>query len=300
MTRTVLVAGAAGRVGRLVARRLADRGITVRRLLRTMPADGMPGRHGSLVGDFNDATCMAGAFAGTDAAFLYAPAPGAGKAVMQAARQAGVRHVVLLSSASVTKAPPGVNPIAERHREAEGALQSAGLAWTFVRPDTMASNCLQWAPDIRQQARVYTAYPESLRCPVHEDDIALLAVESLLDDRHQGHAYDITGPELLSIREQVQCIARHLGTGVQCVAIPDAQAVARMLSSSPGLTPTGAARLLDYLRRSVTAPPHLSDDFRRAIGQTPRRFDDWVGENLAAFQAAPTAPRAPPRREVGT
>lgn len=279
----ILVTGAAGRVGRCVARRLAAQGLPLRLLVQR--AGSAPDVQGgeAVVGDFNDPRRMAQVFAGIDAAFLYAPQTGASPAVFGAARAAGVRRVVLLSSASVFKAPPGPNPIAERHRAAEGAAQAAGLACTFIRPDTMASNCLQWAAGIRDEGRVCTAYPEALRNPVHEDDLALLAVQSLLSDAHAGRAFYVTGPQVLSIREQARTIAGLCGRELQCVELAEPEAMAHMLAETPGLAPAAAERLLDYLRKSQTVRPPVSEDFRRATGLVPRSFADWVRDNLQAF-----------------
>lgn len=279
----ILITGAAGRVGRNIARRLARENVDVRLMfsspqeLATMPvAD-------SVLGNYNDPEQMLQVFKSIDAAFVYAPDVHASEALFNAAREAGVRQVVLLSSASVTKAPPGANPIAERHRIAENAVSSAGLEWTFIRPDTLASNCLQWAPGIRTERRVYAPYPESMRSAVHEDDIAMLAVTSLLDTQNVGRVFEITGGHLLSVREQVNTIAEHLGTQVECMQISHEEALLRMTANS-AQSPQAAARILDYLKKSVTAPPRITSEFEQATGRAPRSFSEWVADNLGDFQ----------------
>lgn len=280
----ILVTGAGGRVGRHVARRLAGENVALRLLFRSTPAHAALANGEIVMGSYNEPAQMAKAFKSVDAIFMYAPDAQASHAVFHAAREAGVRQVVLVSSASVTKAPPGANPIAERHRIAEAAAQAAGLDWTFIRPDTMASNCLQWAPSIRDERRVYTPYPESMRSAVHEDDIALLAVESLLGAEHIGRAFEVTGAELLRIREQVHCIAAHLGSAVECVPISHEEAVQRMATAETGLSPQAAARVLEYLKKSVTVPPRITDDYARATGRVPRSFSEWVGDNVGCFR----------------
>lgn len=284
--RKILVTGAAGRVGRHVVRRLVGENVALRLLLRSPPAqtDGASGE--VVVGDYNDAAQMAKACNRVDAVFMYAPNTQASSAVFRALREAGVRQVVLLSSASVSKAPPGANPIAERHRAAETAAQAAQLDWTFIRPDTMASNCLQWAASIRDEGRVYTPYPESMRNPLHEDDIALLAVASLLSGEHSGRAFDVTGSALLRVSDQVDAIATELGRTLECVRISHAQALARMAATSPGLSDQAAARLLDYLQKSVTVAPRITDDFARATGHAPRTFSEWARDNIDQFTSA--------------
>ena len=285
----VLVAGAAGRVGLGVARRLALDGADLRLLVHTPTALNLPPDQDVVTANFNDAACMADVFFGVDAAFMYAPDPTSSKAVFRAAKSAGVRKVVLLSSASVFKAPPGANPIAERHRIAEDAVRDAGLEYVFIRPDTMASNCLQWAADIRTEGRVYTPYPESLRNPVHEDDLAHFAVTALRTDMPTDRAFHITGPQVVSIKYQVNCIAGHLGTAIECTYISEEEAVARLAQPPSKLPPLAALRLLEYLKKSVAVRPDITDDFAHFTGYVPRSFSDWVSDNLAAFRqsAAP-------------
>ena len=50
-------------------------------------------------------------------------------------------------------------------------------------------------------------FPEAAWWPVHERDVADVAVTTLLQDGHHGKAYDLSGPELLTRREQVDAIA---------------------------------------------------------------------------------------------
>ena len=282
----VLVAGASGRVGHHVARRLRAQGRALRLLLRPEEARGFCPEDGDEVvtGDFNSPDSMAEAFTGVDAAFMYAPDADASPAVFGAARACAVQRIVMLSSASVVKAPPGPNPIAERHRAAEAAVRAASLGFTFIRPDTMASNCLQWVQSIRADGCVYTACPNSMRNPVHEDDVALLAALALQSDAHAGRAYFVTGPQVLRIRDQVDAIAAQLGETITCVRIEEEDALARSMLASPGLSRAAAQRLLDYLRKSVTVKPDVSDEFGEATGCAPRPFSDWVCDHLDAFR----------------
>lgn len=291
--RKILVTGAAGRVGRQVVRRLAGENVALRLLLRSPPEQAGVASGEVVVGDHNDAEQMAKACNTVDAVFMYAPETQCSRAVFQAMREAGVRQVVLLSSASVIKAPPGANPIAERHRAAEAAAQAAQLDWTFIRPDTMASNCLQWAAAIRDEGRVYAPYPESMRNPLHEDDIALLAVASLLNGEHSGRAFEVTGSALLRVSDQVDAIARELGRTLECVSISHVEALARMAASNPSQSGQAAARLLDYLKKSVAVAPRITDDFARATGLAPRTFSAWVRDNVDRFKSTP-APTARP------
>jgi uncharacterized protein YbjT (DUF2867 family) len=178
-----------------------------------------------------------------------------------------------------------VNPIAERHRAAEKALQATGMDWNFIRPDSMASNCLQWSRTIREEQRVYAPYPDAMRCAVHEDDIALLAVHCLLSERYLARTIEVTGREVLRVRDQVQCIASHLGTPLECVTVSRQEALQRMRAANHAMPLQAAQRLLDYLKKSVTEAPNISDEFTRATGCALRGFSDWVSDNIDHFRS---------------
>jgi uncharacterized protein YbjT (DUF2867 family) len=227
---------------------------------------------------------MSRVFHSVDSAFMYAPNPRSSNAVFEAAREAGVRKVVVLSSASVVTAPPGVNPIVERHRAAESAALSAGLNWIFIRPDTLASNCLQWISTIREERRVYTPYPEAIRSAVHEDDIALLAVAGLLGEELNERTIKMTGGVPLRISEQVKIIGNQLGHPIDCVRISPEDAMQRMAVASPGMSPAAATRLLEYLKKSSATTPPASDDYWLATGLLPKSFNEWVGDNIDLFR----------------
>ena len=147
----------------------------------------------------------AAALAGVQKAFLYAH-PRTATQFARAAREAGVEHVVLLSSSSVLRPDAKSNPIALAHSVVEEALDNAGLSRTFVRPGYLATNSLRWQ-SIRS-ARVFrTAFPEATTAPVHERDIAAVAAKALLDDAPKSEAPAVLGPGPLTVRQQVADIA---------------------------------------------------------------------------------------------
>ncbi len=287
--RTVLVIGASGRIAGCVVRRLArEDTVALRLLYRTHPTHASqtqapPAGSQVLVGDYNDPACLAQALQGVQAAFLYAP-DAVDAAPLRAARRGGLDHVVLLSSASVLTLTPGPNPIAERHRRAEAAVREAGVDCTFIRPGTLASNCLQWQDSIVREHAVHVPFPGSMRAPIHEDDIALLAVRALARSMHRGEALHVTGPHVVSIAAQVAEISRQLGAELLCLPIDRAAAMQAMTAGSRAMPTQAAERLLDYLEQSTTVRPAVTADFERATGGAARNFGHWVHDNLDHFR----------------
>jgi uncharacterized protein YbjT (DUF2867 family) len=200
---TVLVTGARGDVGGAVLAGLAAAGEPVRASSRAPRPGEFPAGVEVARADLADPASWLAALAGVRKVFLYAHPEGAAE-FAAAARKAGVEHVVLLSSSTVLYPDSEANPIAVRHIAAERALEGAGLDRTFVRPGYYATNALRWWQSIRTGRVLRTAFPEAVTSPVHERDIAQVAVRALLDDRHRGAAYPVLGAGPVTVREQVR------------------------------------------------------------------------------------------------
>ena len=201
-------------------------------------------------------------------------------AMARTARDHGVRHAVLLSSIVTQKADPRTNPIAARHSAAEQAVIASGLSWTFLRPDTFASNALQWAGSIRSEGVVRAAYGLSRRCPIHERDVAAVATLALLEGGHDGESYWLTGPESVTIVDQVRAISRAMGKPILFEELTREKALQLEIGRMPK---AAAERLLDYAAKSVHVPPATTDTVERLLGRHALPFDKWAREHVGSF-----------------
>src|SRR5262245_2831283 len=167
---TILVTGATGNVGRKVIHHLVRARAPVRALSRNPHTAGLPVGVEVVRGDLADPATMNAALSGVERMFLF-PVPETAQRIAQMARDAGVRHVVVLSSAAVTA---GYD--LSFHLPVERAVESAGLHWTHVRPGEFALNKLYlWGPGIRTDRTVCDPFPEAIDTPTHEADIADVA-----------------------------------------------------------------------------------------------------------------------------
>ncbi|MFD0395283.1 SDR family oxidoreductase [Streptomyces nogalater] len=174
---TVLVTGATGNVGRHVVTGLLAAGRRVRALTRTPDRSGLPGGAEITGGDLTRPETYERMLDGVEAVYLF-PVPETAAAFAGAARRAGVRRIVVLSSDSVTDGTDTGG-----HRRVELAVEDTGLEWTHVRPGEFALNKVTlWAPSIRAEGVVRSAYPDARVAPVHEADVAAVAVTALLKE----------------------------------------------------------------------------------------------------------------------
>ncbi|MFJ2867236.1 SDR family oxidoreductase [Kitasatospora sp. NPDC087314] len=278
----IVVTGATGNVGRPLTRALAEAGHQVTAVSRHAAAvpDGV--RH--VVADLAEPGGLEPALAGAKALFLLLSgdlhAAGAGPAeLIGRAAAGGVRRVVLLSSQGVATRPFGPTRIAVR--AVEDALRESGLEWAVLRPGGFASNALWWAESIRTQ-RVVAAPFGDVGVPIVDPaDIAEVAAACLLDDRHTGGVYELTGPEVITPRGQAEAIAAALGSPVRFQDLTREEAKAAMARSMPAEL---AEDTLDILGSPSPAELRVSPDVQRVLGRAPRRFADWAARNVAAFR----------------
>ncbi|MFB7979695.1 SDR family oxidoreductase [Streptomyces vinaceus] len=278
----IVVTGATGNVGRPLTRALAEAGEQVTAVSRRAAAvpDGV--RH--VVADLARPEELAPALEGAKALFLLLSgdmhAAGAHPAdVIAQAAAGGVRRVVLLSSLGVATRPFGATRIAIR--AVEDALRNSGLEWTILRPGGFASNALWWAESVRTQRLVAAPFGEVGVPIIDPADIAEVAAACLLDDRHAGGVYELTGPEVITPRGQAEAIAAALGSPVRFHHLTREEARAAMAQSMPVEL---ADDTLDILGSPSPAELRISPDVQQVLGRAPRPFADWAARNVAAFR----------------
>jgi uncharacterized protein YbjT (DUF2867 family) len=276
----ILITGATGNVGRLVVARMAAEGRKVRALSRRPEERQWPAGVEAVAGDLADTASLGAALDGVEALFLF-PAPGVGQEFVAAAEEAGVRHVVLLSSGAVDPALEEQDgPIAERHFELEQLLRASGMQWTFLRPDTFATNILPWGYQTRNGDEVRGAYAKAAAPVIHEADIADAAVAALTSQGHTGKAYHLTGPELLTHADQARIIGEVLGRPIRYVEIPVEQVRQQMGAYVPGPI---LDDILKFWAQSLEQPHTPTTDVETVTGRKARDFRSWVREHAEAF-----------------
>ncbi|TWF90405.1 NAD(P)H-binding protein [Kitasatospora viridis] len=278
----IIVTGATGNIGRPLVRALAQAGRPVTAVSRRAAEvpDGV--RH--FAADLADPAALEPALAGAQALFLLLSgdlhAAGADPAgIIGRAAANGVRRVVLLSSQGVATRPFGPTRVAMR--ELEDGLRTSGLEWAVLRPGGFASNALWWAGSVRAERTVAAPFGDVGVPLIDPADIAGVAAACLLDDRHTGAVHDLTGPELITPRQQAAAIADALGSPVRFHELTRAQAKAAMVQGMPAEL---ADDTLDILGAPNPAELRVSPDVERVLGRAPRRFADWAARNVAAFR----------------
>jgi uncharacterized protein YbjT (DUF2867 family) len=283
---TTLVTGASGTVGRSLVEQLARAGEPVRAMTRDPAATRFPAGVEVVHGDLADPATLPDVLAGVERLHLF-PFPQTATEVVALASTAGVRRVTVLSSGSVTA---GYDT--DHQLPVEQAVEASGLEWTHLRPGEFAANRLAlWGPSIRAERVVRWPYPDEVGVPIHEADIAAVAVHALLEDGHAGRAYDMTGPAALCLRDQVAAIAAAIGGDVRLEQVSRAEAL-RRLEEPGGWAAVNGPFLLGYEGFSAdTDYPEIAAEELRPLptveqvtGRPARSFAQWALDHADDFR----------------
>ncbi|MET8699096.1 NAD(P)H-binding protein [Kitasatospora sp. NPDC004723] len=279
----ILVTGATGQVGAEVLAHLLAAGADVRAGARTPEKLTSPAEVETVVLDLTDPDTHAPALAGVEKVFLYAVPQGTA-GFLAAAKEAGVRHVVVLSSQTVVESFPVQKPIVEMHRAVEEAVLASGIPHTFLRPHNFATNILMWGwpESIRAEGRIRFPYPESHSDAIHEKDIAAVAAAVLTGAGHEGQAYFLSGPVSITQREQLAALSEALGRPLEFEELTEAEA-------REALAPIVPVWVMDavvgYWAGSDGVPTEVSDTVERLTGRPARTFAEWARDHAADFTA---------------
>lgn len=273
----ILVTGATGSVGREVVRLLHKGGFRVRALSRNpKKANFLEGVEG-VAGDLMKPETLSAALEGVDKVFWMLPLA-VDLNFPRIARESGVRHIVLLSAATVEI---GVeNAIARLHLNAEQAVQESGVSWTFLRPSGFMTDALKWKDSIRSEGVVRVPLGD-LRIPIIDSrDTAAVAAKALSSDGHEGKIYKLTGPELLTRRQQVRILGEVLGRDIGFESIPDDIAREDLIQHMPVEIVNAVFDLSKHGQRFSTVLPTVEE----VTGRTPRTFKQWAIDYSGIFR----------------
>lgn len=254
----ILVVGSTGKTGSRVARLLAERGHAVRPV----------SRNSSIPFDWEQPATWPTALADVKAAYVtYFPDlafPGAAEkieAFTKVAITAGLRKLVLLSGRGESHA-----------KICEGIVRNSGLEYTLVRCAWFAQNFSEgYLRDPVLEGMIALPAGKVREPIVDVDDIAEVAVAALIDDRHNGQLYEITGPRLLDFGEAAAELSKATGRTIDYVPITLAQFHEAMTEIGG---PMIADVFTDICRETLDGRNEwLGDGVQRALGREPRDFE---------------------------
>lgn len=144
--------------------------------------------------------------------------------LVKLSEKAGVRHFIYISSASVTY--PKSNPYSQSKQGAEAVIKHSDIPHTIVRPTLAYEE--GGAEEFMKFVQYLKSFPiipfigkgDALKAPVFVQDIIEGLVRIPDNPLTFGKVYNLSGGEVLSIRDMAQRLLRHMGKQKPIVAVP--------------------------------------------------------------------------------
>jgi len=279
----ILVTGATGNIGRQVVAQLRVTGCRVRALSRSPQSANLPHDVEVVRGDLSAPETLDECLEGVDAVFLVWVAPIAAAAAALERIASRAERIVFLSSPHRTAHPffQQPNALVSVHVGIERLVETSGLRWTFLRPGAFALNCRNWwAPQVRNGNVVRWFHGAAATAPIHEHDIAAVAVRALCDEGHGGMEYVLTGPESLTQHEQVHIIGDAIGRALRFEELSPESARQQMLTMMPASI---ADMLLKAYAAAVDRPALVTSTVADVTGTPARCFRHWSVDHASEF-----------------
>ena len=285
----ICITGAGGTVGSEVVKKLESAKVSFRAAYfsKKKAKAALEKRIDAVTMDYNRPEMLRAAFQGCDKLFLLGPnalnQTQLELKAVEVAKAVGVQHIV---KHSVMGADEEAFSLALVHRPVEKAIESSGMAWTFLRPNSFMQNVVTFMSEsIKAEAAFYSASGEAKISHVDVRDIATVAVKTLTEPNHEGKAYTLTGPEALTYDEFANELSKVLGRTIRHISISPSDFKLGMLAE--GMPEAIADRMLDlerYFREDQAS--RITNDIKQVTGRDPRRFAKYLRDCASLLQSA--------------
>jgi uncharacterized protein YbjT (DUF2867 family) len=274
-----LVTGSTGNVGAELARALLRANQRVRALVHVNDRPDLLAGAEFVAGDLDRPETLRAAMAGVRGIFLL-PGYRDMSGVLAEARRAGVERVVQLSGGSAASGDT-TNAISRYMIASEAAVRDSGLAWTILRPSAFMSNALRWKQQLLDGEEVRVPFANIRPAVVDPFDVAAVAAEALLSDRHEGRIYAPTGPESLLPADQVRILASVLGRTLRFQAQSNDEARIEMAKTT---RPEYVDAFFDFYVAGSLDESRVRTTVEDVTGRAPRTFEQWATAHADDFR----------------
>jgi uncharacterized protein YbjT (DUF2867 family) len=233
MVETILVTGATGTVGSEVINQLsgaaADVNIraaahSIENLKKIVKSDIVE----PVEMDYDKPDSLKDALKDVDRVFLLTPFQSdmvelSSNFLKEIENAGNIKHIVKLSVMGADSEPGIIG--SRLHRQVEKMMEDTGIPFTFLRPNFFMQNFVNFfSQSIKEQGAFYLPAGDGRVSFVDVRDIASVAAQVLTnnnDGRHNGKAYNITGPEAISYGDVARILSEQLGKKISYVDISE-------------------------------------------------------------------------------
>jgi uncharacterized protein YbjT (DUF2867 family) len=251
-------------------------------------ASSLPAGARAVTGDLLDPSAVRSVFKGMDSVFLLntvSPTEGhEGLMGVNGAMLADVKRIVYVSVQDADKA--AYLPHFGAKLPVELAIKASGIPFTILRPNNFFQND-HW---LKEGILQYGVYPQPIGAVglsrVDVRDIGEAAAVALTSAGHDGQTYNLVGPAVWTGTATAEIWSKALGKPIRYAGDDLDPWEQQSLQFMPASLVFDFRRMFEFFQaRGLKA---TSEDVARQtklIGHAPRRYEDFVAETVAAWQA---------------
>ncbi len=286
----ILVTGASGHIGRK----------TLQHLLKRTPANSLvglardPAKAASLAaegieirqGDYVDYPGLVGAFADVDklmmvSATAFSDRNRQHQNVINAARQAGVKHIVFMPIIHPAGSDFILPQVTEQDLFVEQALQASGLTYTLVRHPPFFDSIEFYIGSQALQTGLYAPSGEGKASYASRDELAEAHAVVLSEAGHENKSYSLYGNSAVSLADIAQILSAISAKPVPFIACPEQDYLNRLMAA--GLPEPAAHFALQWLQ-AINAGEFdgQTGDLEKLLGRKPMTAQEFLRQNYPA------------------
>ena len=286
---TILVMGATGNTGSAIVDQLKEKQADFRVMATTYEAASKLNIENERIriGDFDDIASMTQAFKGIQRVYVLTPIhPSATtwvKNVIQAAKEAGVKHIVKQSGLKASL--DATSEVIREHAHTDNLIKQSGLDYTLIQPNTFFQNFYGNLPSINAEGRFYSSLGDTALSLVDINDVAAVAIAALTESGHEGKTHHITGSEALTSSQHAKLLSAASGKDITYIDIPETALVGALKQA--GLGDWLSEKLGEMITWFKQGDYGLTTNIVEEVtGRNPRTFAEFAQELSHSIEGA--------------
>ena len=283
----LLITGATGSVGTQLIKKLVNMDIPFRVLVRNKEQADLLAHLPNVeivIGDISDNDRLTKALQGIEKTFLLTNSSENAEQLqlnfVNAAHEAGVKHMVKLSQLAADEASPV--RFLRYHAVVETQIKELGMAYTFLRANLFMQGFMAMGHYIKHERKFYGSLGNASVSAVDIRDIAEVAAKCLTSQGHANKIYNITGPRALTHFQMAEIFSRVLGTEITYVDLsPEQMHGALTIAGFPEWQVGGLIE--DYAHYARGEAAGVFDTVNDLTGHAAIGFEQFVNDHKNFF-----------------
>lgn len=291
---TILITGAAGRVGRATVKALSSHGDV--HIKATDKAQALPKLNEFKMievvnadGRYMDSS-LKNAFVGVNTAIIIVPSEARGiitHNLVSEAKAAGLKHAVVLSARIAGTAGYEKTRFGRQFKMVEEAWKESGINYTILRLPFFLENEFANVESIKKQSIVYNPVAGRRQWTyISVADIgAALAAVATNPEKHVNQIYHLNGPDAITCQQLVEYYSETLNRKITFVQSSEWDSVHKLFQVGlPAWKAEGLVELWQSIDERVPEMSQVYPDFERIVGRKAISAEEWIKQMLTAFE----------------